>query len=155
MDQPKSTPNRAQRELSFACSRRRFFTALLQELVVTRRALQGAPAIQLSELSHLPADQLARIVPIMNPDYEILVEHDHVWGRRKMSQAAQPLFLMTPENLTVFNLFNGRHSLAEISELAAQDLKWDKAQTFTLAADLFLSLVSHLACLPKNIIDVP
>lgn len=155
MEKPKPGMNLPQHELSFACTRRRFFAALLQELLVTRRTLQGVPAFRLSELSHLPNDQLAQVIPIMNPDYEILVEHDHAWGRRKTSPAAQSLFLITPENLAVFNLFNGRLSLAEISEQAAQELNWDKAHTFTLAADLFLSLVSHLVCLPKNMIDIP
>jgi hypothetical protein len=154
MEKPKSNTNLPQRELSFACTRRRFFTALLQELLVTRRTLQGVPAFRLSELSHLSDDQLAQVIPIMNPDYEILVEHDRVWGRRKTSPSTQSLFLITPENLAVFNLFNGRLSLAEISEQAAQELNWGKAHTFTLAADLFLLLVGHLICLPKNMIDI-
>jgi len=138
------------RDPSFTCTRRQFWRALVQEMFVISGTIKGGQAHQLSELGSLPDHQLAQIRPIVNPEYEIFVDQGHVWSRRKETQAILQLFPTAPENLLVFNLFNGQHSLGTIGEYLAQEMSWDAAHGFAYARNLFLFLVSHLVCVPGN-----
>lgn len=137
-------------DLSPTCTRRQFWRALLQEIFVIYGSAQGGQGCRLSELGSLPDDQLAQVKPIVNPDYEIFVDQAHIWSRRKKTGATTKLFAMEKENLLAFNLFDGRHNLGEIAQALSQEMGWDEPRGFAHVRDLFLLLVSHLACLPKN-----
>jgi hypothetical protein len=140
-----------QRDLSFSCDRRAFLPALVREAFVTLGMFRGGQGGRLSELEALPDDQLARVTPVVNPAYEILVEEDCVWGKHKRTGTAFRLFSVEErENLITFNLFNGIHSLGEAGRLLSQEMGWEEALGFRHARELFLSLVSHLVCLPKD-----
>ena len=141
------------RDLAFTCSRRQFWRALLQEGFVILGSFKGRLAYQLSELGSLPDDQLAQVRPIMNPDHEIFVDQGHVWSRCKKTEATLKLFPTEKENLVAFNLFDGRHTLGEISERLSQEMGWDEARGLDHVRDLFLSLVSRLVCVPGNPLD--
>lgn len=138
------------RDLSFTCSRRNLWRALLQEIFVIHGSVKGRQGRRLSELGSLPDDQLAQVRPIVNPDCEIFVDHGHVWSRFKKTEATVKLFPPEKENLTAFNLFNGTHRLGEIGSLLAQEMGWDEVRAFAHVRDLFLSLVSRLVCVPKD-----
>ena len=138
------------RDLSFTCSRRNLWRALLQEIFVIRGSVKGGQGRRLSDLGSLPDDQLAQVRPIVNPDCEIFVDQGHVWGRFKKTEATVKLFPPQKENLAIFNLFNGRHRLGEIGSLLAQEMGWDEVRAFAHVRDLFLSLVSRLVCVPKD-----
>jgi hypothetical protein len=143
--------NSPQHDLSFSCDRRRFLPALLREAFVTLGMLRGGQGGRLSELDSLTDEELAGVTPIVNPAYEILVEDDCVWGRHKPTGTAFRLFSVEErENLFTFNLFNGICSLGEAGRLLSQEMGWDEAQGFSHAREFFLSLVSHLVCLPKD-----
>jgi hypothetical protein len=145
-DYPRTT-------LSFGCSRRHFFKALLRETVVVIKTARGGHSFRLSELGSLPDDQLAQIIPAMNLAYEIYVAEDHLWTRHKQTGKTFKEFLLNEENRRTFNLFNGRNTLGEIAWQLSQDLGWEEARSFAHARDLFLSLVDHLACQPGNPIE--
>jgi len=138
------------RDLSFTCSRRDFWRALLQEFFVIYGSAKGGQGGRLSELGSLPDDQLAQVRPIVNPDCEIFVDQGHVWSRFKKTQATVKLFPPEKENLMAFNLFNGRHCLGEIGSLLAQEMGWDEVRAFAHVRDLFLSLVGRLVCVPRD-----
>ena len=138
------------RDLSFTCSRRNLWRALLQEVFVIYGSVKGRQGRRLSELGSLPDDQLAQVRPIVNPDCEIFVDQGHVWTRFKKTEATVKLFPPRKENLVAFNLFNGRHRLGEIGSLLAQEMGWDEVRAFAHARDLFLSLVSRLVCVPRD-----
>jgi hypothetical protein len=137
-------------DLSFTCSRRNLWRALLQEVFVIYGSVKGGQGGRLSELGSLPDDQLAQVRPIVNPDCEIFVDQGHVWSRFKKTEATVKLFPLKPENLAAFNLFNGRHRLGEIGECLSQEMGWDEVTSFAHVRDLFLSLVSRLVCVPKD-----
>jgi len=142
-------------DLSFTCSRRQFFRALFQEVVVIRDSLRGRPGYRLSELGSLPDDQLARVKPAVNRDYEVFVDQGDVWARYKLKEQA-PLKLFSveeKENRIVFNMFDGRHSLGEIGNHLAQEMEWDEVRAFAHVRDMFLSLVEPMVCLPKAPLD--
>ena len=138
------------RDQSFTCSRRKLLPALFQEMVVVLGSLKGGQGGRLSDLSNLPDDQLSQVTPIMNPDYEIFVDQDHVCSRSRRTQATLRLFPMEREYLAAFNLFNGRHTLGEIGQRVSQEMGWDEDRGFTHSRDLFLSLVRRLVCVPKD-----
>jgi hypothetical protein len=138
------------RDLSFTCSRRDLWRALLQEVFVIYGSVKGGQGGRLSELGNLPDDQLAQVRPIVNPDCEIFVDQGYVWSRFKKTEATVKLFPPEKENLAAFNLFNGRHRLGEIGECLSQEMGWDEVTAFTHVRDLFLSLVSRLVCVPKD-----
>jgi len=137
-------------DLSPTCTRRQFWRALLQEIFVIYGSAQGGHGCRLSELGSLPDDQLAQVRPVVNSDYEVFIDQAYIWSRHKKTGAIRKLFPMEKENLVVFNLFNGRHTLGEIAKSLAQEMSWDETRGFAHVRDLFLLLVSHLVCLPKD-----
>ena len=135
----------------FSCSRREFLPSLLKETIVTLGMLRGGRGGRLSELADLPDEQLALIKPVVNPAFEIQVEEDDVLGRHKETGVVLRLFSVEErERLAAFNLFNGKRNLGQVGRLLAEELGWDEARGFAQACEVFLSLVSHLVCLPKE-----
>lgn len=143
-----------QRDLSFVCSRRRFWLALLQEIFVIRGSFKGGQGWQLSELGRLPDDQLARVKPVVHPDCEIFPDQEHLWSRGKQTGVTLKLYPAERENVLALELFDGQHDLGEIGERLAREMGWDQARGFAHARDLFLSLVSRLVCVPKDPLDL-
>lgn len=140
----------SRRGLAFTCSRRDFWPALLQELRVIYGSVKGGQGGQLSQLRELPDDQLARIRPILNPEYEIFVDQDYICCRARETEIARKLFQMKRESLATFNQFTGQHNLAEIGARLAKQMGWDEARGFAYARDLFLDLVDRLVCVPRD-----
>ncbi len=139
------------RDLAFACTRRQFLPALLQEALVTLGMLRGGQGARLADLGSLPDEQLARLRPVVNPACDIAVDADQVWARYKRTGAAVRLFAIDEaEKLTAFNRFDGEHTLGEVGALLAEEWGWDQAKGFALARDLFLTLVGQGVCLPKD-----
>ncbi|MFQ5611368.1 MAG: hypothetical protein ACE5H9_04465 [Anaerolineae bacterium] len=139
--------------LPFVCNRRNFFKALLKEMVVVIKTVQGGQSFRLAELGRLSDDQLARVIPTMNPDYEIHLEQGGLRARHKQSGQEFKGFMLDEEKQLVFNLFNGQNTLAEIAWQLSQDLGWEKARAFACARELFLALVDHLLCQPGNLLE--
>lgn len=138
------------RGLSFACSRRDFWPALLQEVLVTYKSIKGQPGYRLAELGTLPDEQLAQIKPIINPEYEICVENEYVCCRLQGAQTTRQLFQMNKANLLTFNLFNGQHNLTEISRCLSEQMGWDQDQGFAFAKAFFTALVERMVCVPQD-----
>ena len=138
------------RDLPFKCSRRTFFRALFQEVVVVRGSLKGGQGGRLSELGSLPDEKLALVRPIMNPDREIFVDQGFVYSKHKKSETTTKLFPVEKENLVAFHMFDGQHDLGEIGSHLTQETGWDEAVAFAHARDLFLSLVERAVCVPRD-----
>jgi hypothetical protein len=139
-----------QSELPIKVSRRRFWRALLQEVVVTYGSLKGRPGYALSDLGRLSDQQLARIKPILHPDCETFVDQGYMWSRCKETEAILKLFPIVRENMMAFERFDGQHDLGEIGEHVGQEMGWDAARGFAHSRKLFLLLVSRLVCVPKD-----
>ena len=149
------------RDPSFSCSRRRLVPALLRETVVTLGMLRGGRGGRLADLRSLPDSELARMRPVVNPAYEILVAEDRatasaaredaVCARHRQSGAVLRLFSTADTaDLSAFNRFDGQHRLGEIGVLLAQDTGWEEERAFVCARDLFLSLVGLSVCIPRD-----
>jgi hypothetical protein len=112
---------------------------------------RGGQGARLAELRRLPDSQFARIKPVVTPAFEICVEDGQVVGRYRKTGAVVALFALEDQaRLLAFNLFEGRHTLAEVGEQLAGQMGWDNEQGFARARDLFVSLVGKLVCLPMD-----
>jgi hypothetical protein len=136
--------------LTFICTRRNFFKALLQETIVVIKTAQGGQSFRLAELGSMQDEQLARIAPAMNnQDYEICIEEGQLCTRHKRTGKTFKEFPLLEENRLTFNLFNGRNTLEQIAGQLSQELGWTEAQAFAHVRGLFLSLANHLVCQPR------
>lgn len=138
------------RNLSFTFNRRQLLPALLQELFVIAGSFNGRQGCQLSDLGGLSDEQLARMRPILHPDYEIFVDQGYLHSRTKKTKASWKLCPLEQENLLVLNLFNGEHDLGQIGSQLAQTMGWEEAIGFAYARELFLLLVSRQVCIPRD-----
>ena len=143
-----SLPSRQQ--LVYVINRRKLFPALLRELFVVAGAVQGNPGLSLSDLADLPDEQLAQIVPSINPEFEITVVEDHLWSRNIHTDLSRQHFVLNPTNILVFNQFDGVHTLGEIRDNLAATMAWEMEAAFAYVVDLFLSLVRYYVALPAN-----
>lgn len=151
------TPLKRRDKPSFDRGRRAFLLAMLQELPVLHGTLKGGQGFRLTDLSALPDQQLARIRPIVNPDYVILVQDGAVWARYRHRQEPPIRLFGTDEGekQRTFNLFDGRHTLGEIGSQLSRALGEDEATAFSRARDLFLALVRHMVCVPRDPLGLP
>jgi len=136
--------------LDFSLSRRAFFPALLREAWVLSGTLKGKPAFTFSELGDLPDNQLAGLIPMILPTVAVYIDGERVVGRYKRTGTEIELFPAEKENVLALNQFNGKATLATAGSRLAQQMGWDEAQGFAYVKDLFLSLVGHLVCVPRN-----
>jgi hypothetical protein len=109
----------------------------------------------LSTLRDLDDDELAKVRPMVNPEYEILVDREYVCCRLDGTTKPRKLFRMTQENLATFNLFTGQRDLAEIGAQLARQMSWETNDGFVYARDLFLALVDRLVCIPRDPPELP
>jgi len=145
------TEAEARQDLDFTCDRRAFFRVLFQEAAVFRGSVKGrGSGARLSELGSLPDEHLAQIRPVINPDSEVFTQEASVWSRSKKMGTVIQLFPTTRENMIVFDMFDGEHTLAEIAGRLAQEMGWDPAAAFAHTRELFLSLVQHVVCIPRD-----
>ena len=141
--------------MSMKLSRRQFFPMLIQELIVNLGATQGKLAYQLGELGNQPDEKLAIIRPMVNPAYQIRVIDGQICSQLKgdASATVQAHFPKTPENLAVFNRFNGKQTLREIADAVAKEYEWELDDAFRFVRDIFLILAVHLVVVPQNPLD--
>ncbi len=141
--------NYPRKTLTFVCSRRNFFRALLKEIVVVIKTAQGGQSFRLADLGTIPDEQLGRLVPAMNnAEFEIYVEGNYLCSRHKRTGKTFQEFPLSEENRLTFNLFNGRHTLAQAARQLSQELAWSEEKAFAHTRGLFLSLADHLVCQP-------
>jgi len=133
--------------------RRDFFRSVLGDVAAFADELAGRPQFQISELWSLPDDALAKIIPAVHPQAEILVGADHVAAR--VPQNTEPVFLFgqEPTEAFVFNRFNGMTPIAEIADEVVGGFGETPERAFAIVKGLFLRLVRLRVCVPANPID--
>jgi hypothetical protein len=134
------------------CSRRGFFGFLLQEVRVFWGELKGKHAYRLSELSGLTDEQLSCIRPVINPDYETLVDGKHVMIRNALLCGPATSLFCTDDKATLlaFSMFDGQHTLGQIGLRLALEMGWEERAAFERAKGLFLSWAAQAACRPRD-----
>jgi len=137
--------------LRFVYSRRTFWRALFQEVLVLSGVLHGMHECRLEDLGNLSDGELARIRPVVHPLCEIFVDGDYVWSRSRQNKAVVRLFRSDDApNWMVLGMFDGERTLGEIGACLAEEMDQEEAWGFSHARELFLSLVGRLICIPKD-----
>lgn len=136
--------------LRFLYSRRSFWRALFQELLVVSGVLHGRGEGRLEDLGSLPDEELAKMRPIVHPACEIFVDGDYVWSRSRRKDAVRLFRSDDAPNWIVLGMFDGARTLGEIGACLAEEMGREEAWGFARARELFLLLVNRLICIPKD-----
>jgi hypothetical protein len=136
--------------LDFRVSRRAFFPALIREVRVLSATFQGEQTFALSELGDLPDAQLARLIPLVVAGFLFEEQEGRIWARHRERNLAIELCAADRPNRLTLDLFDGEHTLAAAGSLLAQQMGWQPAAGFSHVKALFLDLVGHLVCVPRN-----
>jgi hypothetical protein len=130
--------------------RRGFFRLFARESVVALDELRGRPQLRLADLPQLPDATLEQIAPAILEGVTVIPEEQRITARPPACQQAIVLFARDPVPVFIFNRFNGRSTLAQISkELSAQQ-QWPQEQSFAAVKALFFRLVRLRVCVPAN-----
>ena len=137
--------------MHFLYSRRTFWRALFQEMLVVSGALHGSRECRIEDLACLPDEEMAQIRPIVHPACEIFVDGGYVWSRSRRKQ--EPVRLFAGDNAAdwiALGMFDGERTLSEIGASLAQALDREPAWGFLHARGLFLTLASRMICIPRD-----
>ncbi len=136
-------------------SRRGMFKLVLQEATAMVGRASGEQIYSLRDLEQLPEALLGQIIPMLNPEFQVQLEEDHVWSRNIQTGQMRREFPLTPENTVPFNFMNGENTLAQVGQLTAAQLGWDEARGLARARELFLAMAQHLFFIPRGPLPPP
>ena len=126
-------------------NRRGFLRNPFRRLIEESEEHRKTGTYRLIDLKDLPDEKLATLKPKVSPYCTVGIEDDQV-----MATISFPLFSIQDDKLTVFNQFNGKINIAEISQLVAQRLEMDYADAFKMVRDVFVDLVIRQVCVPSE-----
>jgi hypothetical protein len=130
-------------------SRRGLLRAVISEIHAYSGKVDGKLTLKLADLALLPNEELESIRPVRMDGCRINLRENMVWAQAVGQIEPAALFPVDSPALKAFNLFDGRHSLADIGLALAGETGWpdEKARAYTRG--LFLKLVSLHVCVPK------
>jgi hypothetical protein len=137
-------------QLRLGIPRRKFLSAVVNEMLVFSGKQDGGKAEVLSELGNISDKRLAQITPIIIPGSLIEVEDEIVYGTPLQSDKRINLFSVDSPALSVFNHFNGFNSLDETATTLTQELGWPYGRSFAYTRGVFLALVVVGLAIPKG-----
>ncbi len=136
--------------LAMHLSRRKFWSALTNELLVYASQGEGRKAYKLADLGNWSDQQLAEIIPVIVTGCEISVKEGFVWGKPPGSRSVYQLFPLGSPAVSVFNRINGQICLDENAQNLVQETNWDATRAFAYVRGVFLWLVLAGVCIPKG-----
>ena len=135
---------------SETAGRRGFFRLFAREGVAALDELRGRPQLRLADLPQLPDATLAQLAPAILEGVTVIPGDQQVSARPPASEKAIVLFPRDPVPVFIFNRFDGRTTLGEISQELSADRQWTEGQSFAAVKALFLRLVRLRVCVPGN-----
>jgi hypothetical protein len=130
--------------------RRNFFRDAAREALVWLEDARGKPNLQLADLPDLDAATLGALTPLIRPDVQIIPLEDKVCAGVPGEAETVELFALDDESLAVFNRFNGRQTISQISDDLSAALGWPATESFSRVRAHFLRLVQLRVCVPGN-----
>lgn len=130
--------------------RRSMWLPLLRELLVLVRTAKGGQARRLSDLLRLPDEELAELVPEMDHETEYYVAGEHLFARRHPGERGESVLLLSPGNVAIYNMFNGRHTIRQIAAHTSSAIGWSEEEAFERTRQVFLELVAARVCWAAN-----
>ena len=137
--------------LAFKAGRRQLFPALLSELQAFNNNADGMAVAKLSDLGNCTDEEIARMVPSVVSGCQISLVDDHVYGQPPVTSKPFELFPTGIPALTVFNMFNGMTTIAEVSDHLSESTGWDSQRAFAYTRGVFLWLVVAGICMPTGL----
>jgi hypothetical protein len=126
-------------------TRRQLLRHLLHWAIETSRDVHDHGSFRIDSLQSMPDDALSKLTPRLTPDCKIFVQDEQVWATFSF-----PLFPTEQSYLTVFNCFDGKHTLAECAAALAEQTGWSYQEAFRFTRDLLIDLAIRQVCLPTN-----
>lgn len=130
-------------------SRRGLLRAMMSELHAYSGKVDGKLTLKLADLAALPDEELGLIRPVRLDGCRINLRENMVWAHVMGQIEPAALFPVDSPALIAFNLFDGRHNLADIGLALARESGWSNEKAKAYTRGLFLKLVSLHVCVPK------
>jgi hypothetical protein len=127
-------------------SRRQAFRQMMARMVVLFDEAKGQRHYSIRELESLEREQLETLVPVLNRSLLLRREENWMVCLEPEIEKRSRLFEITKENMTVFGLFNGRRSLAEITESFKKTMGAEDEPAWEQVKKLFFLMLSSQAC---------
>jgi hypothetical protein len=130
-------------------SRRGLLRALMSEVHAYSGKVDGKPILKLADLAALTDEELAIIRPVRVNECKINLREKMVWAFPPDRIEPLLLFPIDSPALRAFNLFDGFHTLEEISQALVEETAWAREKAWAYTRGLFLYLVNAHVCVPK------
>lgn len=125
--------------------RREFVKNLLHLAIETTKDVHERGSFRLDSLQSMPDSSIANLTPKVTEGCEISVQGDQVWATLSIL-----LFPSELAYLTVFNCFDGQHTLDDCASALADQMNWSYEEAFRFAKDLLIDLAIRQVCIPTN-----
>ena len=129
--------------------RRALFSAMSNELRARNQAVEGLPVYEIEDIAGMPAEAFGRLRPVLAKGAKISLADGFVRGLPRNGVEPVVLFRADSPALMIFNCFNGKITVAEITEMAQQSTGWPEEKTAAVVRGLFLKLCEVRICQPR------
>ncbi len=128
--------------------RRALFSVMSDELRVCNQAADGKPVYEIEDTAEMQPEEFALLKPVLSRGAKISLSDGFVWGLPHNGLETLLLFQTNSPALAIFNCFNGKTTIAEITEMTMQSTGWPEEKAAAVVRGLFLKLCEVRICQP-------
>jgi hypothetical protein len=150
MDEPFQFEDFPFRKLKIEIPRRDLFHSLLKEVTGSASAVNHKPTFRMADLGELPVDAVERLVPALFPGCEFQSDDAFVFGKAPRHMEFKKLFPKDSMAHVMFQFFNKKRSLREISWSLRKRYSMEPEQSLLFVRGLFLFLVEEGFAYPAD-----
>lgn len=130
--------------------RRRSFSYLLGNLLVSTEEAKGHRHCALSGLESLERAAFEKLIPGIDAQYDLLVSKESLTATNRNTKKTVLLFQLDLATTTAFNLINKRNTIGEITSMFSGKMNWTDEQAYSFVKKLILDLVKLEVCRFSN-----
>ncbi len=131
-------------------TRRLFLRSLVRDVLVTYENLHGRPNFPVSEIRHLPLEQVAGMVPCRRSDLELEEREGMLWLVCLRSNTEESVCATASPEARILQRFDGRTALRNIAETIAAETGAEYDEVFRQAHALFIRLAERFLYVPSQ-----
>jgi hypothetical protein len=121
--------------------RRDFFRLLARDAIVAGQETRGVRHIRLDRFAEVPDSKVGQLIPMIQPGLRISVEREDLIATLQAGDRIR-LFHCEDPRASIFRLFNGRNTIAQISSESCQTFAWTPERSFSAVRELYLRLAT-------------
>jgi hypothetical protein len=140
--------------------KRVFARRLINETLSFLDQLRGQPDAQHKRLLHdvgsMPFEQIRDVGMVSSPGVVLESRDDGLHASRPTPAGVVDLGVameLTAANTLTFNMFDGRHTLAEVADALATAMSWERETAQAHVRTLFVHLLMKGVCVPSAVSD--